>query len=181
MHFMQMTWIRPSLLFMASLILPAIQAAAQPAPALEAKIEIRVLDFVAEPADRATVGVLYDRDNAASLKEANAILQAFVEAAGMARKSFTPKLVERHTLDRETGLKGLVLTPSLPASLDDVSRYGIKNHAVILSSGLDCVRRHQCTVGVVTAPEVEIGVSPDIIRKSGIRFADGFQVMAKEY
>jgi hypothetical protein len=155
-------------------------AQAQPADALEAKIGIRVLDFLVDPGSRGNVAVLYDRDNAESLRDAGALLRAFQDAAGLARSRFQPKLVERRALAQESDLKAVVVGGFITDPNDEILRYAISNHTLVLSTGLDCVRRRQCAVGVAAEPEVEIDICPDLIRRSGIRFADGFQLMAKE-
>jgi len=154
---------------------------AQPGSLLEAKLEIRVLDFVVEPDRRAEVAVLYDRDNAESLKDANQILNAFREAAGTARSKFLPKLVERHLLPQEIGLKAVVLPRGIADADDDILSYGVDNRTLILAGGTECVKHRQCGIGVATTPEIQIGVCGDLIRRSNIRFADGFQLMVKEF
>lgn len=156
-------------------------ALAQPAPVLQAKIGIRILDFLVDPGDRANVAVLYDRDNADSLRDADAMLHAFQDSAALAHSRFQPRLVERHALRQEKDFKAVVVGRFIADPDDEIVGYGIANHTLVLSTGLDCVRRRQCGVGVAAEPEVEIAVCPDLIRKSGISFADGFQLMAREF
>jgi hypothetical protein len=156
-----------------------LSAAVTPVSALEVKIELRVLDFVAEPADRSVVAVLYDREQAGSTGEAAAILDALRQVAGLARSEIAPRLVEIRSLGRMRELKAVILT----AGLDDeaVLKYGIAHQTLVLSAGTGCVRDHRCMVGVTAVPDVEIGVNSPAIRDGHIRFADGFQLMVKEY
>jgi hypothetical protein len=152
---------------------------AGPVSPLEVKIELRVLDFISQPADRAIVAVIYDRDRTGSADEAAAILKALQDSVGLARYKIAPRLVEIGDLPGLTGVKAAILT----AGLDDttVLKYGIVNQTLVLSSGTRCAQDHRCIVGVTTAPEVEIGVNMPAIEQAHIRFTDGFELMVKEY
>ena len=154
----------------------ALAAAVSP---LEVKIELRVLDFISEPADRSAVAVLYDRDRAGSAEEGAGILKALQDSEGLARYKIAPRLVEIRSLAALKEVKAAILT----AGLDDamVLKYGIVNQTLILSSGTACAREHRCMVGVTTVPEVEIGVNMPAIEEAHIRFTDGFELMVKEY
>ena len=175
MHFMKIA----PMVCGGALALTGLLAQASPTSPLEVKIELRVMDFIASPADRSLVAVLYDRDARGSADEAAAILQALEESRELARSKFTPRLVELHVLASVKGLKAVIL----PASLadDSVMQYGIANQTLVLSSGSACLRNHHCMVGVSTMPEVEIGVDSPAISAGRIQFADGFQLMVKEY
>jgi len=175
MHFMKIALI----LCGGALALAGRPALAGPVSPLEVKIELRVLDFISEPADRATVAVVYDRDRAASADEASAILKALQESEGLARYKIAPRLVEIRSLAGLKGIKAAILT----AGLDDatVLKYGVANQTLVLSSGTACAKDHRCMVGVTTVPDVEIGVNMPAIEEAHIRFADGFELMVKEY
>ncbi len=150
-----------------------------PGSPLEVKIELRVLDFISEPADRSAVAVLYDRDRPASAEEAAGILRALQDSAGLARVKIAPRLVEIRSLAGLKGLKAAILTAGLDEAA--VLEYGVAHQTLVLSSGTACVRDHRCMVGVTTTPDVEIGVNMPAIREGNIRFADGFGLMVKEY
>lgn len=146
---------------------------------LEVKIELRVLDFMTGPANRDAVAVLYDRDKSGSAEEAAAILQALEASRDLIRNKIAPRLLDVHALSSVKGLKAVIL----PAGMADdaVMQYGIANQTLVMSSGSACVRNHRCMVGVTTTPEVEIGVDSPAIHAGRIQFADGFQLMVKEY
>jgi hypothetical protein len=174
MHFTKIV----SMIFAGALTM-AGPAGAAPTSVLEVKIELRVLDFIASPNGRTVVAVLYDRDMRGSAEEAAAILQALEEWQGTGRSKILPRLVELHALSSAKALKAIIL----PASLSDLSamQYGLANQTLVLSSGSACLRDHHCMVGVSTQPEVEIGVDSPSIEDARIQFADGFQLMVKEY
>lgn len=159
--------------------LAGLHAEAAPISVLEVKIELRVLDFMTDPANREAVAVVYDRDARGSAEEASAILRALEDSLELVRNKIAPRLVEVHALSSVKGLKAVIL----PAGLSDksVMQYGIANQTLIMSSGSACVRNHRCMVGVSTAPDVEIGVDLPAIHAGRIQFADGFQLMVKEY
>lgn len=154
-------------------------ALAGPVSPLEVKIELRVLDFISEPADRSLVAVLYDRDRTASAEEAAEILKALQDSVGLARYKIAPRLVEIRSLAGLKGVKAAILTTGLDDAM--VLTYGVANQTLVLSSGTACAKGHLCMVGVTTVPEVEIGVNMLAIEKAHIRFADGFELMVKEY
>jgi len=162
-----------------ALALAGLPAKAAPTSLLEVKIELRVLDFMTDPANRETVAVVYDRDKSGSAEEAASILHAFEETRELARNKIAPRLIEVHVLSSAKGLKAIVL----PAGMVDesVMQYGIANQTLVMSSGSACVRNHHCMVGVSTMPDVEIGVDSPAIHAGRIQFADGFQLMVKEY
>ena len=162
-----------------ALALTVLFAEAAPASPLEVKIELRVLDFIAEPAGRSAVAVLYDRERGASAEEAAAILRELRDTADPARARISPRLVEIRTLAAQKGLKAVILTAGLDGAT--VVKYGIANQTLVLSAGTACARERRCMVGVATAPDVEIGVNSTAVKEGQIRFADGFQLMVKEY
>ena len=55
------------------LALAGLTAQAGPTSVLEVKIELRVMDFIAKPADRSAVAVVYDRDLRGTAEEAGAV------------------------------------------------------------------------------------------------------------
>jgi len=161
------------------LALWGLAAQAGPTTVLEVKIELRVLDFISDPADRSAVAVLYDHDDQQSEEDAAAILKSLQDASALARTKIAPRLVERRSLATAGDLKAVIL----PAGLlyDGIMQYGIANRTLVMSSGTGCVREHRCMVGVTAQPEVEIGVDAAAVRAGHIQFADGFQLMVKEY
>jgi hypothetical protein len=178
---MKIIAVRPLLLSLAVLFGAGGRALADPTHYLDVKIEIRVLDFLVEPRGRATVAIVYDRDSPESQRQAAATLRAFEDSAALARSKMSLTLMERRALPGTEGLKALVSGPAMAGWEDDLIAYGIANHTLVLAADSDCARRRKCTVGVATLPEVEIEVSEDVVRASGIRFADGFQLMVKSY
>jgi len=162
-----------------ALALAGLPAGAGPISVLEVKIELRVLDFMTDPANRTVVAVLYDRDVRGSAEEAAAILQALEESQELARNKIAPRLMDAHALPSAKNLKAVILPPGLTD--ESVMQYGIANHTLVMSSGNACVRNHRCMVGVTTTPDVEIGIDSPAIHAGRIQFADGFQLMVKEY
>lgn len=156
--------------------------AASPAGAvmtLEVKISLQVLDFMSAPAGRTAVAVLYDKSRPESMQEAVSMMQALQDAATRAHSAVTPKLVELNMLPPTPSLKAILLPPGLEEA--SLMEYGIATHTLIASTGLSCVREHRCMVGVRAQPEIEIGVDSSALREAHIEFADGFQLMVKEY
>lgn len=156
---------------------PAADAA--PASALEIKIELRVLDFLIDPAGRSAVAVVYDRAHAASAEEAGTILRTLQDSASLARNPIAPRLVDIHALAGLKEMKAVILTAGLDEGV--VLKYGLANRTLVMSAGTACVREHRCMVGVATLPEVEIVVDRQAVADADIRFADGFGLMVKEY
>jgi hypothetical protein len=175
MYFMKMALVVCS----GALALAESGAQAGPVSPLEVKIELRVMDFVAEPAGRSVVAVLYDRDRGGSAQEATAILNSLQELAGLARSKIAPRLVEIRSLAALKGVKAAILTDGLDEGA--VLKYGIANQTLVMSAGTACVKEHRCMVGVATTPDIEIGVNEPAIEQGHIRFADGFELMVKEY
>jgi hypothetical protein len=175
MYFMKIALI----LYGGALALAGSGAQAGSASPLEVKIELRVLDFIAEPADRSMVAVLYDRDRAGSVQEATAILNSLQDLAGLARSKIAPQLVEIRSLAGLKGVKAAILTDGLDQAA--VLKYGIANQTLVVAAGTACVKEHRCMVGVATVPEIEIGVNRAAIDQGHIRFANGFELMVKEY
>jgi hypothetical protein len=163
------------------LIWPEGDIRAEAISALDVKIEIKVLDFLRDPHHRGKVAVLFDRDNGESRRQAEFTLHGLIEFSALSRSGLAPALVERRELAAARDYAAVLLGPAELQSEDDAMRYGLAHHALVLSIGRDCVRRGKCTVGVTSQPEVEIALSPEMLRQSGIRFADGFQLMVKEY
>ena len=167
-------------LFLAGVLLAFAASPARAVMTLEVKISLQVVDFISAPAERTAVAVVYDKSlGNGSMEEAVGLLQALQDAAIQSHSKISPKLMEVHALPAAPGLKAIILPPGMEsASLLD---YGIANQTLILSMGVACVREHRCMVGVRAQPEIEIGLNSPALHDAHIRFADGFQLMVKEY
>ena len=162
-----------------ALALAGLFVQAAPVSPLEVKIELRVLDFIAEPTGRTAVAVLYDRDRNGSAEEAAAIMRSLQDTADPAHARIAPRLVEIRALAGQKDFKAAILT----AGLDGMSvlKYGIANQTLVMGAGTACAKERRCMVGVTAAPDVEIGVNSSAVKEGRIRFTDGFELMVKEY
>jgi hypothetical protein len=146
------------------------------------KIGVHVIDFVTNPpAGKNAVGVIFDSKVKESVDDAQIIfdaLKAFLPHSATAAK---PVLVDIRDLDDAQGLRAVVVADHMKPFYDKLSAFGHRTNALILSTDLDCVRAEKCTVGIASAPRVEIVVSSKQAQASGITFSEAFRMMVTEY
>jgi hypothetical protein len=164
---------------LACLLFPIAGSATSPK---DIKIGIHVIDFVTNPpAGKTGVGVVFDSKVKESADDAQAIFDALKAALPRSTSGVKPVLVDIRDLDDTPGLRALVVADRMKPYYDKLSAFGHRNNAVILSTDLDCVRADKCTVGIASAPRVEIIVSSKQAQASGIQFSEAFRMMVTEY
>ncbi|MDE3060925.1 MAG: hypothetical protein KGJ06_07930 [Pseudomonadota bacterium] len=104
-----------------------------------------------------TLAILFDPANPDSKTEAehiSAILEEGFEAPGDVR--LISQLVPVDRLDKLSGSKIAVLTGGLDAYYGVIGPAAAKDNVLTMSTDLGCVRAHQCVLGLVSRPHVEI-------------------------
>lgn len=144
------------------------------------KIGIHVIDFVTNaPAGRTGFGIVYDSRVRESYEDAQQILDAL--SGQRLPGGLKPVLVELRDLEDTSNLRALVIADHMKGAYDQLADYGRRTHTLVLSSDLDCVRAGKCTVGIASAPRVEVIVSTQQAQASGIQFSEAFRMMVTEY
>lgn len=164
---------------LACLLGPMAAAATSPK---ELKIGIHVVDFVTNaPSDRTGFGIVYDSRVHESFEDAQAIMDSLSMPGLKLPAGLKPILIDVRDLDETSKLKVLVVADHMKASYDLLADFGRRTHTLVLSSDLDCVRAGKCTVGIISAPRVEVIVSTQQAQASGIQFSEAFRMMVTEY
>ena len=146
----------------------------------DVRIGLRVLDYVISPADdRKAIGVIFDPRIKESVDDTLAIVDWVSSSAGHGGWTVSP--VEMQKLSDAKGLKAVIIANGMASHYDRVAAYGRETGTVVISSDLVCVRSAKCTVGIATAPRVEVVVSFEEAHSSGIQFSEAFRMMVTEY
>jgi len=146
------------------------------------KIGIHVLEFVTNtPPGRAGLGVVYDSRIRDSYDDAQQIFEALTAPGQRLPDGLKPALVDIRDLDDVTGLRALIVADHMKAFYDQLADYGRHRHTLVLSSDLDCVHAGKCTVGIASAPRVEVILGTQLAQASGIQFSEAFRMMVTEY
>jgi len=146
------------------------------------KIGVHVIDFVVNPpAGKTAIGVIFDSKVKESADDAQVILDALTASLPRGANTPTPLLVDIRDLDDAQNLRAVVVADHMKPYYDKVSAFGHRTGALILSTDLDCVRANKCTVGIASAPRVEVVVSSKQAQASGIQFSEAFRMMVTEY
>jgi len=162
---------------LACLLFPMAGSATSPK---DIKIGLHVIDFVTNPpAGRNTVGVIYDSKVKESADDAQAILDSLKSA--MSRSGAKAELIDIHDIDDAAGLRAIIVADHMKPYYDRLAAYGRHVGVLTISTDLECVRASKCTVGIASAPRVEVIVSAQQAQASGIQFSEAFRMMVTEY
>ena len=92
-----------------------------------------------------------------------------------------PFLLDIRDLDESADLRAVIVADRMKSNYDLLADYGRRRHTLVISSDLDCVRAGKCTVGIASAPRVEVIVSTQQAQASDIQFSEAFRMMVTEY
>ncbi len=146
------------------------------------KIGIHVIDFVINaPPGRVGLGIVYDARIRESQEDAQTILASLASAELHLPGGLKPALIEIHDLDGSADLRAVIVADRMKANYDQLADYGRRRHTLVISSDLDCARAGKCTVGIASAPRVEVIVSTQQAQASDIQFSEAFRMMVTEY
>lgn len=146
------------------------------------KIGIHVIDFVTNaPPGRVGLGVVYDSHVRESLEDAQIILASLDSVEMHLPAGLKPVLIDIHDLDESSDLRAVIVADRMKANYDQLADYGRHRHTLVISSDLDCARAGKCTVGIASAPRVEVIVSTQQAQASSIQFSEAFRMMVTEY
>lgn len=129
----------------------------------------------------ATVGILFNPANTASIEEAKgikAILDNGFETPGNLK--LTGRLIPVNALSTIAGTKIAVLTSGLNASYDAISAAAISNNILTMSTDVSCVRANKCALGIVSKPHVEIYYSKAAADAAKVGFGEAFTMLVKQ-
>jgi hypothetical protein len=164
---------------LACLLSPMAVSATSPK---DIKIGVHVIDFVTNPpAGKNVIGVLFDSKVKESADDAQIIFDSLTSSLPHGANAPTPVMVDIRDLDDAQNLRAVLVADHMKPHYDKVSAFGHRTGALILSADLDCVRSNKCTVGIASAPRVEVIVSSKQAQASGIQFSEAFRMMVTEY
>jgi hypothetical protein len=92
-----------------------------------------------------------------------------------------PVLVDIQDLSSVEGVRVGFVASATEAGFGTILELARKNGMLTISSDLSCVRSGRCTVGVSSAPRVEVIVSRQVSQESGVNFTEAFRMMVTEY
>jgi len=149
--------------------------------ATDLAIGIRTIRFLrVAPRDKVEIAVIYDGEDKASTDDARAIL-AWLDA--------NKTIIGVELVGRPLEVRGLDRMPQYAVAFvaantntqffDSIHDFARHNGTLTLSSDLTCVHAGKCTLGVKSMPSVEIIVSYQEMKDSGIQFRQGFLMMVK--
>lgn len=164
---------------MLGCLLQATAALAQ-TDARNLQVLARTLGFM-DPAmkGRLSVGILYDPASTAAHRDANALVALFAGGLRSGGLNLEARLVpigearsadvDLFLLSRGNGDRAAALVPVLKS-----------RKLPCLSADLDQVRAGHCTIGLQSAPRVEILLNTKLAAASDMAFASVFRMMIKE-
>lgn len=173
-----------SILFLA--ILSLLWAVSSPLSANETTatdlaIGIRTIRFLrVPPQGKIEVAVIFDGENKTSTDDARSILAWLDANKAIIGVELVGKLVEIRNLDKLPPCAVAIVAANTNIQFfDSIHDFARHNGALILSADLACVQAGKCTIGVTSTPSVEIIVSYQLMKDSGIQFRQGFLMMVK--
>jgi hypothetical protein len=148
----------------------------------DVKIGIHVIDFVTNaPAGRTGIGIVYDPRVKESSEDAQLILESITASSPHLPPNLKPVLIDIRDIDESSNLRAVIVADRMKPYYDSLGEFGRRTRTLVLSSDLDCARAGKCTVGIASAPRVEVIVSSQQAQASGIQFSEAFRMMVTEY
>ena len=144
-------------------------------------IGIRTIRFLRlPPQDKVEIAVIYDGENKASTEDARAILSWLDANRAIIGVDLVGTLLEIRSLDRLPQYAVAFVAANMNIQFfDGIHDFARRNGTLTLSSDLTCVHAGKCTIGVKSTPSVEIFVSYQEMKDSGVQFRQGFLMMVK--
>lgn len=173
-------WVRRlAFALLACLLLPVCGGATT---LKDIKIGVHVIDFVTNaPAGRSGIGIVYDPRIKDSTEDAQLILDSLSSPSLHLPPALKPVLIDIRDLEGASGLRVVIVADRMKPYYDTLADFGRRTHTLVLSSDLDCARSGKCTVGIASAPRVEVIVNSEQAQASGIQFSEAFRMMVTEY
>jgi hypothetical protein len=148
----------------------------------DVQIGVRVVDFLVDPpSPKSSLVIIFDSGSKESQEDARNIMTWLSAESGGAKTSLLPVLLDVHKLDNALAVRVGFVAAGTEDSYAAILEYARKNGAVTISSDLSCVRSGKCTVGVTSAPRVEVIVNRQVSLASGVHFTEAFRMMVTEY
>jgi hypothetical protein len=128
------------------------------------------------------VAVLYDPHDPASQTDAEAIAASItsgeVVPPGL---KLTAQIMTLSSYSWIARPKVAFLAQGFPqAAFEEVARISGLNGALTISTDLECVKSHECVLGVRTKPSVEIYYSPAAAEATRIKFTPALLMLANQ-
>lgn len=162
-------------------IVPFMSASADTDKA-DLSVAMKVLPLLDETLPEAAgLAVVFNPGDDASKQEAEkikTILGEGIQVPGGLK--LTSILVPANDLSKITNNKIVVLTSGLSAYYNAISNAVAGRNVLTLSTDLECVKKHECILGIVSKPHVEIYYSKEAAEKAKIRFGQVFALLVKE-
>ncbi len=145
-------------------------------------VGLRTIRFLKDkPSGRIEVAVLYDSQNRESGEDARAIFGWLKGNADTIGDEMIPSLIDIHTLGHQRRFALAVLAAGVSPDLFDlVFNYARQNQTLTVSSDMACVHAAKCTIGVISAPRVQVILSRPVSQASGLDFLEAFRMLVKE-
>ena len=177
---MRKGWVSPRLMpALACLLIPLCTGATS---LKDVKIGTHVIDFVTNAAPgRAGIGIVYDARNKESADDAQTILEALSSPSLHLAPGLKPVLIDVRDVDEAVRLRAIFVADRMKPYYDSLAEFARRNRMLMLSADLDCARAGRCTVGIGSAPRVEVIVNSRQAQASGIQFSEAFRMMVTEY
>jgi len=122
--------------------------------------------------------VLIVNDGGADAAAINAFLTAKPELSG---NPVTPQMISPADLAGYSGNVAAIIVPDTAATaFSAVNESATRLGTIAISTGLECVKAHLCTLGIEVDPRINIYVSRTARSAHNIAFNSAFLVMAKE-
>lgn len=134
-----------------------------------------------KPTGEQSTSIVYDKSNAASAAEAEALSAILSASNGTGKIKFgTPKLVDISALSDMGGTSIAFLTSGLSGKYNDIAAAAAASSVLTVSSDLDCARQGLCVLGIQSEPKVEMLISKQAASQTGKEFLSTLLMLAKE-
>jgi hypothetical protein len=148
----------------------------------DVQIGLRVVDFLVNPPlQQSSVAIIFDSHSRESREDAENMMTWLSSGVGGAKTSLSPVLVDVRDLGGTRGIRVGFVATATESGYDAILEFARRNGALIISAELSCVRNAKCTVGVASAPRVEVIVNREVALESGVNFTEAFRMMVTEY
>ena len=159
--------------------MPASPAVAEPT-LRDLQVLARALGFLERPpSGSAEIGIVYPKQSAAGMAEANRIAASFGDGLRAGNLLVRPRLVTLESVG-EPGLAALLLTDAAAAQAATVARVVAGRSILTVTSDRALIDAGSVVMVVRSEPRVEILVNRAAAQTAGVNFAAAFRMMIQE-
>ncbi len=141
----------------------------------------KALAFAQRGKEATTIGIVYNSSNPDAVKEAEATKALIGAGLKSGDKTLTPVMVKASDLAATKDIGAVFLIPGIGDAAAQVTQSINAFKIACVTSDIDLVKNGVCSIGVITAPSVQILVNLSAAAAANVSLDDAFRLMVTAF